>query len=241
MQPPTKKIKNDEKNIINKKTFFLQKQQGGLCKIHSINNLVGANAVSVERFKSLSKTFGEVFMCTKLIEKDLTCINIFRENVSIFAIRQIFDFPSFTFFNETKEMDLKILGLKISHAESPLALSWNKTHIFAMRRVQGVWFSFDSRNHKPKEENLNFTNSICFIYPTTSHALRMYKALHNYVVKNDGGRADFFFSLLKFLYFFCSKKKKKIKKKVKKYCQEILKKFSHFDKSKKNFLQNLEE
>ena len=190
--------KNEPKKVGMPRSAYHERQKGGLCRMHCINNLVGKKLVNELLFIRVRDLFGERFNCKEIVKKDFTTFNLFRENISLFAIRSVFRFPSFSLFPTTAQQELKELGLKLADIESPLALCWDQTHIWACRRVQGVWYSCDSRHQHPRPEPLSTNKNVAraFVYaqPAQCDKLKLALELHARTAKHV--KAEFFFPLL---------------------------------------------
>ena len=195
IQPPaTPKSKGVE---LKSKPMYHERQRGGLCRMHAVNNLVGKTTLTEQVFRKVRDLFGERFCCRGVMEKDYTTFNLYRENVSVFALRSLFRFPSFSVFG-TDTSELKTLGLSLKDIESPLAICWDKGHIWACRRIQGKWHTFDSRCGKPHPSPLPTGKHISksFVYHCPEICNKLKLALERYARTSNKPEAHFIFPLI---------------------------------------------
>tara|TARA_B100001093_G_C26690823_1_gene954727 strand:+ start:479 stop:1015 length:537 start_codon:yes stop_codon:yes gene_type:complete len=147
--------------------------------------------------------FGKKYNVSEIVSQKWTALNVFRENVSLYILRMSFGYPSFTTSPYCREKELKQLKLTLADIESPLALCWNTTHIWACRRLQGCWYKFDSLLQKPVSCALSEKDFISFVYPNELTCLRLKNALQKNIVRK-GNQCDmsffFVYMLLKNFY-----------------------------------------
>ena len=165
------------------KFFFERQQRSDSCRLHAINNLVGYKILDINAFPNVCKEFGDKFNCAEASRKNWTVINSYRENVCLFFIRKQFTYPSFLTSPRNRQGDLAQIGLRFDDIQSPLALVWNSGHIWACRRIRGVWHSFDSLNAGPRVQALQKNCFISFVYAKKEQCSRLRSALETYVKK----------------------------------------------------------
>jgi len=161
--------------------------------MHSINNLVGREVVDESKFNDIRDEFGRRFGCTDVVKSNLTTFNLYGEHVPLYAIRKLFEFPSYTLHPSRRDAELKSIGLKFGDVESPLAITWDCGHIWAMRRLNGVWHSFDSRVGRPSKCALPMHLPISFVYAKSGQCATLVNALRKKVATLP---AHMFFNLL---------------------------------------------
>ena len=157
--------------------MYLERQRGSLCRMHTVNNLCGKLVVDETKFNAIRDKFGEIFKCKDIVIQNLTTFNFYMENVTLYALRTLFGFPSYTLHPRTRDAELRSLGLAWKDVETPLAVTWDNGHIWANRRIKGEWWNFDSRSGKPSKRALPTHLPIAFVYPTPSYSAKLVRAL----------------------------------------------------------------
>ncbi len=155
--------------------MYHEKQRGGLCKMHSVNNAVGYALVDEKKFNNISKLFDSLNQANNLTLKGFDSVNFYRELSPVFILRVLKRYPSVTLFNEN---EMKELGLKLHDllSESIATISWTKTHIFAFRKVNKKYYNFDSQL-TPRIQTASLSRPCSFIF--SRPPIKILKALRN--------------------------------------------------------------
>lgn len=156
--------------------MFHEKQSGGQCKKHTVNNAYGGVVVDAKQFAQTAKLFDKLNLADKATASGHDTVNMYRETSSAFVLRVLNRMPSLTL--STSEMRDEKLSISDMHKHACAAMQYTRTHIWAYRKIRGTWMNVDSmrtpRAHKPGQVTYVFKTPPPFL-------VRLLKSTHTNV------------------------------------------------------------
>ena len=147
--------------------MYFEKQRGGNCRIHAINNCFGGSLLSEEEFKAMTKSFD--------VPDDVNYVHALswdRQHLLGHILLKKFNLFSFTIgqyeFSRLKESRIiRTLKDAMDHSLNNF-LVCNTSHVWCVRMVDNEWYCLDSQS-APRKTTLGEweKDTLTLIFPWT--------------------------------------------------------------------------
>ena len=165
------------------KTQFLERQQGGRCRFHAINNLIGRKLQYDEA--AMIARFEEAYHLEGVVKAGFSPNTTTRETLVSYILRKVGGLASFHLPIGEASKELRAMGVFLEEILGDGYISYNRGHIHAVRKIGGRWYNCYSNLSRPTPitppRDVPNSMGIIIFYSTEQQALPLIRAAQKFV------------------------------------------------------------